>query len=558
VSTPEWAPTRDPRLARPNGTPHTPPQPRARPPAEKETKRLEKEHRRNANKLAGDEDDIDAILAAMAMEDKKKETVQYERGVPAPSPRVNASLLARSTGEGRSQRHELVMYGGEFYNQLLDKTYVYGDVFLYDVKERQWTRVVIPGGPQARSAHQAVLYKGFMYVFGGEFTSPNQTKFHHFRDLWKLDCETHRWAQIGSKGGPSARSGHRMAVWKDKIVLFGGYYDTGLELKYYNDLWVFDMAVNKWESVGDPGSGPSPRSACQVKVYGDTMFLYGGYYRSPDVEDEEIERAKVHQDMWALDLKTYRWEKVPRQGMGPGPRSGFSMVQHKRRAVLFGGVSDRDAGRDGDLIVSEFYNETYNFTFEARRWFPLDIRPPRPDQGQKRGRRAKKGRGDGDEGRGDGDDAGAGDDVGAGAGDTAQDRAATRIQAKFRGYVVRKAYLTYRVGGVVSELLYSPASYGVDPGSKDYPKPRARINAMMAVAGGDLWIYGGIVEVGNGEKTREVTLDDLWRVNLDKCDGWEVVMDTTVGPEVFNDGGTSDDTDIESVDGGDAQPKWNA
>jgi len=43
-----------------------------------------------------------------------------------------------------------------------------------------------------------------------------------------------------------------------------------------------------------------------------------------------------------------------------------------------------------------------------------------------------------------------------------------------------------------------------------------------------------------------------------KCDGWEVVMDTTVGPEVFNDGGTSDDTDIKSVGGGDAQPKWNA
>ena len=31
------------------------------------------------------------------------------------------------------------------------------------------------------------------------------------------------------------------------------------------------------------------------------------------------------------------------------------MVQHKKRAVLFGGVSDADAGRDGDLMVSEFY-----------------------------------------------------------------------------------------------------------------------------------------------------------------------------------------------------------
>ena len=74
----------------------------------------------------------------------------------------------------------------------------------------------------------------------------------------------------------------------------------------------------------------------------------------------------------------------------------------------------------------------------------------------------------------------------------------------------------------MSELLYSPASYGVDPGSRDAPRPRGRINAHLAVSGSDLWLYGGIVEVGDGEKSREVTLDDLWRVNLDKCDGWEV------------------------------------
>lgn len=264
---------------------------------------------------------------------------------------------------------------------------------------------------------------------------------------------------------------------------------------------------------------------------------------------------------------------------GAGPRSGFSMVQHKTRGVLFGGVTDRDAGRDGDLIVSEFHNEVFTFAYKTRRWFPADIRPPRPHAQQKRKRRKGKGDGEGDERKDDGSESEEEAPKGP------EHAAATRIQARFRGYVVRKAYVAYRVGGVVSELLYSPASYGVDPGSQDYPKPRARINAHVAVSGSDMWLYGGIVEVGDGEKSREVTLDDLWRVNLDKCDGWEVrgacghacwhgcasalqqrsstlpcrahlqvVMDTTVGPEVFKDGGTSDDTDKESVD----MPQWNA
>lgn len=35
--------------------------------------------------------------------------------------------------------------------------------------------------PAPRSAHQAVLHKTNMYVFGGEFTSPNFERFHHFK-----------------------------------------------------------------------------------------------------------------------------------------------------------------------------------------------------------------------------------------------------------------------------------------------------------------------------------------------------------------------------------------
>ena len=58
-----------------------------------------------------------------------------------------------------------------------------------------------------------------------------------------------------------------------------------------------------------------------------------------------------------------------------------------------------------------------------------------------------------------------------------------------------KAYKAYKLGGKVSELLYSPALYGIDLSAQNLPKPRARSSPMMAVVGNTLWLFGGTVEV---------------------------------------------------------------
>ncbi len=38
---------------------------------------------------------------------------------------------------------------------------------------------------------QAIVYKDFMYIFGGEFATSKQ--FYHHRDTWKLNLSTNRW-----------------------------------------------------------------------------------------------------------------------------------------------------------------------------------------------------------------------------------------------------------------------------------------------------------------------------------------------------------------------------
>eukprot|EP00854_Cymbomonas_tetramitiformis_P006370 gene6370-7633_t len=194
---------------------------------ERKTEKAEAKRERRVQKAAeGDEDDIDAILAGIKLQEATKIEVTVKELSEPPSPRVNCTLTAPNL-----QRHnDLVLFGGEHFNG--NKTYVYGDLFRFAPDSNKWTQITSPNSPPPRSAHQAFVCKGFYYIFGGEFTSPNQERFHHYRDLWRLDLSSNEWEQINLRGAPSSRSGHRMVVYQHKAILFGGFYDAGKELKY--------------------------------------------------------------------------------------------------------------------------------------------------------------------------------------------------------------------------------------------------------------------------------------------------------------------------------------
>ncbi|GAX74960.1 hypothetical protein CEUSTIGMA_g2406.t1 [Chlamydomonas eustigma] len=512
---------------------------------DKKTQLNELKKERRANKaLAGDEDNIDALLLKCSLEDKARTVLTLETDSPAPSARVNASFIPYIA----PKVNEIIMFGGECVDPLSGKVRVFNDLYRFNCDKEKWTKVLAPNCPTPRCAHQAVVHKSVMYLFGGEFTSPNQERFHHYKELWRLDMSTWEWDHIPQKGGscPTARSGHRMVVHKGRAILFGGFYDNGKEVRYYNDLWVLTLDDSKWSVPALPQGGqawPSPRSGCQLAVNGDLMFLYGGYSKVPDDEDKELEHGKVCDDMWVLDLTKFTWDRVKKSGMAPGLRASFSMITHKGRALLFGGVSDNEA-RGGEDLSSDFHNDLYQFNFEKRRWFAAEMRAP-----------AKKTKSTAPEGTSADVPSEASTDLSSSklenykAGsmsdgltsqmaallesgrdkNSAIYKAVVKIQSQFRGYVVRKAYRTYKLGGVVSELLYSPAAYGIDMSIRNMPKPKGRINAQVAVVGNEAWMLGGIVEIGE----QEITLDDMWTLDLAKMDGWELIKENTGGEEVF-------------------------
>ncbi|EFJ09772.1 hypothetical protein SELMODRAFT_129414 [Selaginella moellendorffii] len=429
----------------------------------KTAKAAEKRARRDDKKVS-DEDDIDAILAKIQKEEAKKSDVHVDENVAAPSPRSNCSVTVNPVKDT-----ELIVYGGEFYNG--DKTYVYGNLYRYNIEKNEWKLVTSPNSPPPRSAHQAVAWKNWLFIFGGEFTSPNQERFHHYKDLWRLDLNTNVWEQLQLKGSPGARSGHRLVLYKHKLILFGGFYDTLREVRYFNDLYVLDLDDYKWQEI-KPKLGaawPSARSGFQFAVYLDEIFLYGGYFKEPAPDKDQSDKGVVLADMWTLDPRNWEWDKVKKSGMAPGPRAGFSMCVHKKRAILFGGVVDTDD--KGDSLHSVFMNEMYAFQMDNRRWFVSRL--------------------------------------------------------------LSKTYLNIFAAFDVKVV-----------------KPCGRIHAGMVVGKDTLFLYGGMKEVGE----KEVTLDDLFSLDLNKLDAWKCIIEETQSEwiEVSDEEGESDDdnSDAGSISNG--------
>lgn len=229
---------------------------------------------------------------------------------------------------------------------------------------------------------------GQLWCFGGEFASAKQTNFHHYRDLWVYSIAERAWDKIETKVRPSARSGHRMAMWKHYIVLFGGFVDTGVRTTYLQDLWIFDTLEYKWQEIKQNDlRRPSARSGFSFLPTPDGIVLYGGYCKKY-VKGQRTQGLALD-DAWLLqmdeDTSKIQWIKRRKIGYAPNPpRSGCTMAlwANRNMGVLFGGVTDTE--HDEESMESTFWNDLYGYQLAGMgRWISLNLRIPKKKKASK-------------------------------------------------------------------------------------------------------------------------------------------------------------------------------
>jgi hypothetical protein len=515
--------------------------------AAKQTKKAAKGEKKAKTKSGDESDaediDLDAVLAEYA-EQQARFLKVTETPCEPPSSRAYSTLIASP-----SNRNELFLFGGEFYDGELAS--FFNNLYVYLIDRSEWREITSPNSPLPRSGHAWCRggNSGGIYLFGGEFSSPKQGTFYHYNDFWHLDTSTREWTRLETKSkGPPARSGHRMTYYKNYIILYGGFQDTSQQTKYLQDLWIYDCQNFTWYNPTLPPATQKPdaRSSFSLLPHESGAVIYGGYSRvkaTTNVSKQKkggpqaqrsILKPLIHQDTWFLRItppsteetssksasspSSIRWERRKRPANSPNPpRAGATMAHHKGRGILFGGVKDVEESEEG--IESEFFDGLFAYNVDRNRFFPLTLRRPKA-AGKK--------------------------------------QPASQTKAKDRGKADEEELLRNLAA---LEATGSIAQSNVDDGAMDVDTkapdpdtekaacaplrmelPHPRFNAQLAVQDDTLFIFGGTFE----RKDQEFLFNDLLSIDLGKLDGVRELFSRE--PANWNDAQEEEDSDDDEGD----------
>ena len=475
--------------------------------------------------LDGEEDITDMVVRFTRAENKRK-TVSEVDLPGAPSPRANAVWLPFPGRDG-----EFVMFGGEFWDG--ENTVPYNDLLVYNMHRNKWRQVLSPCTPCPRSSCQGWTHRNFLYVHGGEIVSRTQSQFMHFKDLWRFDLVGCVWEELTKgKGGPSARSGHRVAPYKRGCaVLFGGFYDNGQQTTFYDDLWILSDvdAGGTWTEVLSPryGEKPHPRSGHSLAAHNDEVLVFGGYYTFRANRFQRAEATVLH-DLWAINpaSPTPMWQKVKLAGIPPPIRCGMATCVKDKRMYLFGGVVDLDGA--GGKTVSTFHNDIFVLNLETKRFFPMIIR--KSNGGKKKGPSPSSA-------------------IKAGPAAAAAAASGGSLAAEINAVAGTKLVDSSSSSDdddddedgddgartVCATVAGPPTDLSAVTMSDGRVMPCPRMNAMLCAHGNQIVLFGGVFELGK----REVTLSDVFSLNVNTLDTYVALHVADVRAVPWNGGDES-------------------
>ncbi|XP_048374648.1 F-box only protein 42 [Sphaerodactylus townsendi] len=186
-----------------------------------------------------------------------------------------------------------------------------------------------PGTPiTQRFSHSACYYDAnqSMYVFGGCTQSSCNAAFN---DLWRLDLNSKEWIRpLASGSYPSPKAGATLVVYKDLLVLFGGWtrpspYPLHQPERFFDEIHTYSPSKNWWNCVVTT-HGPPPMAGHSSCVIKDKMIVFGGSLGSRQMSNE----------LWVLDLEQWAWSKPTVSGPSPHPRGGQSQIVIDDETIL--------------------------------------------------------------------------------------------------------------------------------------------------------------------------------------------------------------------------------
>jgi len=492
---------------------------------------------------------------------QKKEWKQILTVAPRPSPRCAHSCV--------SYRSCLYVFGGELANS--DQYHHYRDLWKFDLRTLAWSEIKARNPPSARSGMGCLVWKHYMVIIGGFFEAVRETKWYNDVHVFNLQTET--WMDVPQSRlavKPEPRSACNVALYgTDKLIVHGGFSKfktstAAVETKTHTDAWVLHLSSllqqkpptwERWMSSTNSKSANTPngRAGMSSLSYKNRMLVFGGVV---DCEEHHHKVESVfYNDLMVMDIERRKWFPLRVNKSGG---NGIDGKKSRRRRK----DNDGDEGKNNEEEAKMEVNEDSTSSSEIEE----DIIEEDGDDIQNnsgwdinmlRSNMFAFVDGDGNivyEKIEDDDD----DEKKI----TAENEDVERKESEEKEEEKEETKKDEKEETKEEERTDDQSKKQPSNNGKHRPKkipsssvmamnetknapeaiqrenPLPRINAATLIHGNTMYLLGGILEVGD----REITLDDMWTLDLRKRDKWECLWQGTMYKQVWR-GVVHDDDD---------------
>eukprot|EP01064_Diplonema_japonicum_P033005 TRINITY_DN63_c7_g1_i1.p1 TRINITY_DN63_c7_g1~~TRINITY_DN63_c7_g1_i1.p1 ORF type:complete len:455 (+),score=35.56 TRINITY_DN63_c7_g1_i1:88-1365(+) len=260
--------------------------------------------------------------------------------------------------------NKMIIFGGGY-----QRTF-HGDLYEHDLSLQKWRcidqDVSLVGGPSHRRSHKVVLYNDEMILFGGRLVYGKRN------DVFVLNLKTYKWTNKTPSPEicpqPVERAAHSAVLWDHKMVVFGGDEDASGSSAYLSDLWMLDLKTFTWKLCSPTGTLPTGRLGHDCAMSGDTMYLFGGY------------QGRALNDMYSINLSQGIWRVIGHEvvvrptsflcmlGRPDGRKTDLGSPTCSGLLIWGGAFTDTDT----------YTNTLYNFNIKSESFEAIEVAGTKP------------------------------------------------------------------------------------------------------------------------------------------------------------------------------------
>ncbi|KAJ3323897.1 hypothetical protein HDU76_013524 [Blyttiomyces sp. JEL0837] len=193
-----------------------------------------------------------------------------------------------------------------------------------------------------------------LFLFGGR-TSRNEC----LNELFVFETDALNWRKPATSGTPpSPRRDHSAVLWGDKIYIYGGYNDATGE--YLDDLYILDTITMRWDYLNVPGDQPpGPLRGHASFVLWGNLFIHGG----------QTVGGRCVSGFHYVHLHTGStgWAIMPQEGIPPSPRAYHSVTVVGNVFLFYGGTN-------GSMVFGDLYGLDLQDNTQIPVWRQIQLR----------------------------------------------------------------------------------------------------------------------------------------------------------------------------------------